>query len=73
MSVPEVWVDFNCIHKIGHTTTLRRFARAPSEVVAGAKVVPRDHDRNACDAEVVAVAGDVIDLALDLSTFRDDA
>lgn len=63
----EVWVDFNSAED-GVVTTLRRFASVTP--VTGSVMTVGDREGNLCKATVVAVDGELIQLALHDGTFH---
>lgn len=69
----QLWVDFNEIDKLGHVTSLARFAEKGVILSVGQSIVVGDDDGLVCAAVVTDLGTDgTVALALDMGTFRQD-
>jgi hypothetical protein len=68
----EAWVDFNDIHE-NRTTTLLKLVEGGVVVEVGRQLIVGDHDGNVCQATVVGINGEIVELAIDPDSFKIDA
>ncbi|MGH9124883.1 MAG: hypothetical protein ACRDZ8_09185 [Acidimicrobiales bacterium] len=68
VTMAQAWVDFNNLDGL-RTTTLRRFVQDGVHLAVGTELVVGDDEGTECRAKVIALDGELVDLAVDPGTF----
>jgi hypothetical protein len=63
----DIWVDFNSVSPVTTTWTLVRHANIP--LIAGLRLTAGDSEGNVCQARVLHVMDNIVELQLDMGTF----
>jgi hypothetical protein len=66
----DLWVDFNDVGPDSRVRTLMEYAAKNVMITLGDTVVVGDSEGNRCEAQVVSIRGDVVELALNGNAFR---
>ena len=70
MAPRDLWVDFNDVDDDSRTSSLLRFAAPGSAIEVGEHILIGDDEGNLCEADVVGISGEVVELVLDANTFK---
>jgi hypothetical protein len=64
----DLWLDFNDVGSDSHAQSLLEYATPGSTLSLGSRIVVGDDEGNRCDATVVAIRGDVVEVVVDRGT-----